>query len=59
LEAGFLSGLCVLAEALTDWTCLGLSDAGLFIPLAAIEPTLDDVFSFLANFNFLVRKRAH
>jgi hypothetical protein len=42
----------VFAEALTDWTCLGVRDVGFFMPFAAMLPTLAEVFSFLAMFKF-------
>ncbi len=59
MGAGFLSGAWVSAAALTDLICLDVSDLGSLRPFEAVEATFDDVFSFLANSNFLVRKDDH
>jgi hypothetical protein len=55
-EAGFLFAACVRAEALTFLISAGVSDLGFLSPFDATGATFADVFSFLANFSFLVRK---
>ena len=44
------------AEALTFLISIGVSDLGFLSPFDAMGATFADVFSFLANLNFLVRK---
>ena len=55
-EAGFLFAVCVRAEALTFLISAGFSDLGFLSPFDAMGATFGDVFSFLANLNFLFRK---
>lgn len=55
-EAGFLFAVWVRAEALTFLISVGVSDLGFLSPFDAMGATFADVFSFLANLIFLVRK---